>query len=620
MKKFYLSAILFVIPWLAMAQEDSLKMQAQIGEVVITASGQLQDRTLPTTTIHRKEIEQKHNTSLLPTLSQHIPSLFITSRGMMGYGVSTGAAGGMTLRGVGGSPTTALMVLIDGHPQYMGLMGHPIADACQSSLAERVEVSRGPASVVYGSNAMGGVINIVSRQKQDDGVENDIELGYGSYNTLQASFSNRIKAGKFTSASSVNYNRTDSHRKDMEFDQISALVKLGYKFGEHWDIAGFGNFTHFNASNPGTVSSPIIDNDSRITRYSTSLSLRNSYQRTSGALSLFFNRGHHKINDGYSQGEAPLDYRFSSCDDMVGASFYQNFTLFRGNNTTIGVDFRHFGGKAWNSYLDGSADKTIADKSANNIASYINMQQLLTRNLSLNLGLRYDHHSQVGEEWIPKAGLSLILPKNKTLRAIVSKGFRYPTIREMYMFPPQNPDLKPEHTWNYELAFEQTLEDNNFSYGVNVYYIDGKNIIQTRPINGRPMNVNNGKVENWGIECQAAWDLSSALRISANYNYLNMKYPVVAAPKHKLYAGAVFTKGRFVIDSGVQYINGLITQTSPVSVERDIVLWDAGVELRVFKSSAIYARAENILGQRYQINAGYPMPRATFMTGAKLKF
>ena len=209
MKKFYLSALLFAIPLFAMAQEDSLKMQAHIREVVITASGQLQDRTLPTTTINRKEIEHKHNISLLPTLSQHIPSLFITSRGVMGYGVSTGAAGGMTLRGVGGSPTTALMVLIDGHPQYMGLMGHPIADACQSTLAERVEVSRGPASVVYGSNAMGGVINIVSRQKQDDGVENDIELGYGSYNTLQASLGNRIKAGKFTSASSVNYNRTE---------------------------------------------------------------------------------------------------------------------------------------------------------------------------------------------------------------------------------------------------------------------------------------------------------------------------------------------------------------------------------------------------------------------------
>lgn len=66
----------------------------------------------------------------------------------MGYGGSNGAAGSMNLRGIGGAPTTSLLVLINGHPQYMGLMGHPIADAYQSMLAEKVEVVRGPASVL----------------------------------------------------------------------------------------------------------------------------------------------------------------------------------------------------------------------------------------------------------------------------------------------------------------------------------------------------------------------------------------------------------------------------------------------------------------------------------------
>lgn len=608
------------MPLLSLAQEDSLKMQADIHEVVITASGLLKDKTLPTTTINRQEIEQKHNSSLLPAISQHIPSLFITSRGVMGYGVSTGAAGGMTLRGVGGSPTTALMVLIDGHPQYMGLMGHPIADACQSAIAERVEVSRGPASVSYGSNAMGGVINIVSRQRHEDGMDNDLELSYGSYNTVQASLGNRVKAGRFSSTTSINYNRTDGHRKDMEFDQIGALVKLGYQLGERWDVAGFGNFTHFNASNPGTITSPIIDNDSHISRYNASLSLRNSYKRTSGAVSLFYNYGRHRINDGYDVGATPLDSRFNSHDDMWGASLYQNFIALKGNNTTIGIDYRHFGGKAWNSYIDGSPNKTIANKSADNVAAYATMQQRLSRRLSLDVGIRFDHHSQIGSEWVPKAGLTWALPHDMELKAIVSKGFRYPTIREMYMFPPQNPDLKPESTLNYELAFEQTLAEGKFTYGVNIYYIDGKNIIQTLPVDGRPKNVNNGQIENWGIECQAAWRVNEALSISSNYSYLNMRYPVVASPKHKLYAGAVYKKGRFMIDSGVQYLSGLITQASPLITEHDIVLWDAGVEIRVFKSSSWYARAENILGQRYQINAGYPMPRATFMTGAKFKF
>ena len=126
----------------------------------------------------REQIVRGGRSSLLPALSEQVPGLFITGRGVMGFGVSGGASGQMNLRGVGGGasggPTTGLLVLIDGQPQYMGLMGHPVADAYQSLLAERVEVTRGPASVLYGSNAMGGVVNIITRKPAQDGVRTDL--------------------------------------------------------------------------------------------------------------------------------------------------------------------------------------------------------------------------------------------------------------------------------------------------------------------------------------------------------------------------------------------------------------------------------------------------------------
>ena len=113
----------------------------------------------------------------------------------MGYGVSGGAAGGISLRGLSGG-SARLMVLIDGHPQYAGIFGHPISDAYQSLLADRVEVLRGPASVLYGSNAMGGVINIVTRKMHEDGVRTDLHAGYGSYNTLETELTNRITTAR----------------------------------------------------------------------------------------------------------------------------------------------------------------------------------------------------------------------------------------------------------------------------------------------------------------------------------------------------------------------------------------------------------------------------------------
>lgn len=131
----------------------------KLDDVVVTGSRYQTDiRHLPMTlsVVHRQKLTENYYGNVLPSLTQQVPGLFTTSRGILGYGVSTGAAGGIKVRGIGS--TANLLVLIDGLPQYAGLYGHPVADAYQTMLAERVEVLRGPASTIYGSNAMGGVV------------------------------------------------------------------------------------------------------------------------------------------------------------------------------------------------------------------------------------------------------------------------------------------------------------------------------------------------------------------------------------------------------------------------------------------------------------------------------
>lgn len=593
-----------------------------IGEVVVTGTRSETDvRHLPMTisVVDRRKIEKGLQPSLLPTLTRQVPGLFVTGRGVMGYGVSGGAAGQMTLRGVGGSPTTGLLVLIDGHPQYMGLMGHPIADAYQSMLAERVEVVRGPASVLYGSNAMGGVINIVTRKMREDGVRTDLHAGYGSFNTLETEVTNRVRAGRFTSTVTGSYNRTDGHRRDMGFEQYGGYVKLGYRITEAWDVHVDANLTHFDASNPGTVTEPILDNDQRVTRGMTSLALHNDYGRTSGALSFFCNWGRHKIDDGYSAGEVPPDYRFNSRDRMLGVSWYQSVELFAGNRLTAGVDYQHFGGRAWNVFFDGRPDKTTVDKTMDEVAGYVDFRQRLTRWLTFDAGVRIDHHSHAGTEWVPQGGLSFLLPHNAQLKATVGKGFRFPTIREMYMFAPQNPDLRPEKLMNYELSFSQRLRGGALSYGLSVYLIDGDNMIRTVPVDGRMMYVNTGRVENWGVEGEASWRLNAVWAVAANYSYLHMRYPVVAAPEHKLYAGVDFARGRWRASTGVQYVRGLYTSVQPPQTD-SFVLWNADVAFRAARRLELFARGENLLAQRYEINAGFPMPRATVLGGVNMNF
>lgn len=609
-------------------EADSLSVNRSLGELVVTGTRDETDvRHLSQTVsvIDRSVIEQSLQPSLLPVLTEQVPGLFVTSRGVMGYGVSDGAAGGISLRGLSGG-NGRLMVLIDGHPQYAGIFGHPISDSYQSLLADRVEVLRGPASVLYGSNAMGGVVNIVTRKMHEDGVKTDLHAGYGSYNTLETELTNRIRKGRFSSVVSGSYNRTDGHRGNMQFEQYGGYAKLGYELADNWGTYADVNVTHFNATYPGPVSAPLLEGDQRITRGVVSFALENKYERTSGALSVFYNWGKHWINDGYtpSAGESPKDGRFNSFDNMMGVSLYQSAQFFKGNRITFGFDWFRYGGEAWTEYVKGDNAGTrsdLVDKYENEAAGYVDFRQDISRWLTLNAGLRVDHHSRVGTEWIPQAGVAFHLPKDMELKASATKGFRYPILREMYMFPPQNPDLKPESMWNYEIAFSQRLFGGRLHYGLNLFYIDGKNLIMTLPNpNGGMLNQNSGAIDNAGVELQAAYRINRCWSVDANYSYLHMKSPVIAAPEHKLYAGANFTKGRWNVSSGIQYIAGLYTVVGDNPQTEDFVLWNVRGSFRATEWLSVWARGENLLAQRYEINAGYPMPKATFEGGVHLEF
>jgi iron complex outermembrane receptor protein len=564
------------------------------------------------------KITQRLQPSLLPLLAEEVPGLFISQRGVMGYGVAAGAAGGMSIRGIGGSPTSGVLVLIDGHPQYMGLMGHPLADSYQSMMTERVEVVRGPASVLYGSNAMGGVINIITRKQESDGSHKSAQFSYGSYNTLSAELSGGFRKSQFYTNGSLSYNHSDGHRENMDFEQFNGYIKAGYDFTDNWNSFIDVNLSKSLSSNPGAVTSPIIDNDADILRGVASASLENNYDNTSGAVKLFYNFGTHNINDGYNDYSSFIpDYRFRSNDQMFGASAYQSFSFFEGNKTTAGIDLQRFGGEAITKFPNEPArDSTQVDIHLNNVAVYLNVQQtVMDERLTFNAGIRLDHHELNGSEWVPQLGLSFTPTSYTSIKGILSKGFRNPTIRELYMFPPRNADLKAERLMNYEISLLQMLPEIGISLGINLFYIKGDNIIQTQIVEGRPLNVNSGEVENRGFELTANYNISEELRLSANYSLLDMTYKIIGAPEHKFYVNANYNIGNWEISSGVQYLGNLYTAVRPEPVTENVWLWNARVNYKALEWLNIFVRGENLLGEKYEINIGYPMPGATVFAG-----
>ena len=586
--------------------------------IVVTGTRSATDvRHLPlsVTAIKRTQLEEAHESSVLPTVTQHTPGLFITTRGMAGYGVSTNSAGAMKIRGVGSGAD--MLVLIDGQPQYAGLLGHPIPDAYQSMMAERVEVVRGPASLYYGSNAMGGVMNIITRTPQT-GCHTDISLQAGSYGTWQAEAANSYNDGRFSSFVGGNYSKTDGHRDNSGFEQASGFLKLAYQLTDKWHAAYDLNVTHLSFANPGPESAPLFDTDAKITRGLTSVSLLNNYGFTNGSIRAYYDWGHHKINDGHTATAAPRKYLYKHDDFIGGVSIYQSASMWEGGRVTLGFDWQHFGGEAWNDSIAGSNKYYDKVKNQNEVAGYADVRQDIFSWLTIDAGLRYDHHSQTGTEWIPQAGLSFHADGSTDIKMLVSKGFRNPVISEMYMFA-ANTELEPERMMNYEVSFTHRFTQGNI--GANVFYIDGDNMIEraANPSGAGMLQQNIGTFHNWGFELNGDYRFNSHWAMNANYSFLHMSKHVTGAPEHKLFVQGKYSTGILSLIADVQYINSLYISTGKAEKVEKYVLAGLTANIKASDAVTLFMKGDNLLSQHYQTYEGFWMPRATFMGGVKVR-
>ena len=627
-----LSASLASLSLQAETQFEGIQDTTKMSEVVVTGTRNATDiRHLPMTVnaIDRDRLTANERVSVLPTIMEEVPGVLVTSRGVLGYGVSTGSSGSILFRGLGATNGQTL-VLIDGHPQYQGIFGHGIADSYQTMIADRVEVLRGPASLLYGSNAMGGVVNIVTRKLEpsSDGKfsqHTTINAGAGSYGTAQVQGSNQLRVGRFSSTVAAQYQRSDNHRPNMGFEQYGGFLSLGYQLSDNWDAKAMADITHFNASNPGTITQPKLDNDQSITRGSALLAIENHYEKTSGAVSIYNNYGNHRIDDGYNVGGMPQTDYFRSRDAVAGVSLYQSVLATPSTRITAGVDYQHIYGHAW--YQNKETGATVKTKQRlmqsthaheNEVAGYADVRQEITKYVTLNAGLRYDHHSTAGGEWIPQAGLVVRPIETGEFKFMFSKGFRNPTCKDLYLYKTASTQLYAESMLNYEVSWRHRLLDNRLTYGANLFFIDGRNMIQVVVPMTPAQNV--GEFINKGVEVEAAWKVNDHWRLSTNHSYLYTSKAIVGAPDYKGYIGADCVYGKFTAAAGFQQLAGLCISTAANAEKEHASLLHMTLGYRVCPQLKIWAKGENLLAQQYEINEGYPMPKATFMGGVTLDF
>ena len=207
----------------------------------------------------------------------------------------------------------------------------------------------------------------------------------------------------------------------------------------------------------------------KMSRTTASVFVKNRYDISSGGIQAYYNWGRHKIDDGLRNGQ-PRDYIFNSKDFNMGVTAYQTVKPWDGNDLSVGMDFKHWGGEAWNSQKADGKESPIVDSHVNEIAAYAMMQQALWQEwLSVNAGVRLEHSSQFGNEWVPQAGFVLRPLSSSRVKFNYSRGFRSPNIRELYMYGPRNAELQPESMDNFEVELRQWLVGGQLNVGVALY-------------------------------------------------------------------------------------------------------------------------------------------------------
>ncbi len=547
------------------------------------------------------EIERGTARTVFDALDKLFPAVFVTRRGVMGYGIAAGGTGAVSIRGVGNSPNTGVLVVIDGRPDYMGLMGHPLPDFYSLPDAASVTVTHGPASVLYGSNAMGGVIEIKPGEPSE-GLHTELVGSLGSYATGQYRLKHGggFPRGFYHLTAGVDH--TDGHRPASHFRNQDGTAAAGYTLSESWRASLRGRYGHLVVEDPGPVTGR-PGYWASVGRGGFSANLDNASGRTWGDVRAYSSWGHHHIADGWR-----------SNDRTTGLRIHQHFLPGPEIEVDAGTDVVNYGGMGRNRLTGvdyGSHQETSA-------AGFGRWRWTPREALRLNAGVRYEHSTIFGGITAPEFGVGLRFRPGYSLHLAVARGFRNPTIRELYLFPAPHPALQPEHLWNYQAVLE-LQPARSLAASLTGYYAKLDNLVV---VTGRFPNLellNSGAALNRGLDGTLRWRAGRRLSLFGGYAWLRSTNPAPYVPQHKVTYAAEFALGRATLA-----VNGVTVgrRWGDAQKTRRLDGYTApGLKLTVPAGTrwTLFALVDNFIDERYEVVTGYPMPGVNAAGGFSLQ-
>jgi vitamin B12 transporter len=642
---FFFLFFFIVLPPLSQAAEP--RQDQDLAPVVVTATRietPQEEVTTSITVITEKDIRDRQAETVLEAL-RDVPGVDV---------VQSGSRGSNTAVFIRGSESDQVLVLIDGVEVNSTTLGGFNFAHLTTDNVERIEVLRGSGGTLYGSQAIGGVINIITKKGQGP-----LELGLsaegGNGSTHREVLTLRGGAGKFGySFSAARIGSEGFHRFNDDYRNLTTSGRLDYKLTEDSTLKGIFRFFKtdvglFNSNNfvPGAT-----DPNSREaqSQYLGKLEweqriVKEWDYRISG--SIF--KEHIKDSD---DPDSCLSFGFP-CDtrtrsrfrpEISTGEFQTNYRVGEWSTTTFGAEYKLR--KASTSSSSDGIDLGEIDRAIRNMGYYLQEQvRLLRDRLTLIPGVRLDDHQTFGTEWSPSFSASYLFRETGTkLKGGYAEGFKAPTLNELF-FPPGfgcaafgNPGLGPERSWELNAGVEQAVFRDRVKLGATYFHREVKDLIGTGPTPDptdpafcvRAENL--GKARFDGVEWLIDIKLLSFLSIGANYTYLDWDTEtgrLTRRPRHRTNVNMNYFYERFRINLDANIV-GRRDDTDSVTganitkagyMKFDLAgAYQLPVTIPLVKDISLFGKIENLFNKKYEEADGFRARPLNFLLGVRGSF
>lgn len=549
--------------------------------------------------------------STFEAVAQETPGLHVTSRGLGFHGVASGASGSLHLRGLGGSPNTQVLVMEDGVPDYQGIFGHPVPDAHSSFLIDRVRVLRGGDSTLYGTNALGGVLQIESRRRLEPGWELEHDVAYGSFGTLREQAS-LLGAGRgWDVAGAITALRSDGHRESAGGSNLVGRASVRWRPTPtlHLTLAN-KQFLGVGAD-PGPLTHPHDDHWYEVQRSATSLRLQTVTGGQPVTLVTYLNHGTHRLYDG-----------FFSHDHVAGAYGETELRLGVPLSLLLGLAGDTTGGRVENrAQLEREAVTSLTSA-----AAYGQVTWRPRPRLEVIAGARGVLSSEYGAIPLFKLAGRARPVEGLALRVRTSRNFRQPTLRELHLpFPVANPELEPERSTSTDAGLE--LDQGPFTAELTAFRTRSHHLIRYFGAYPTAEVINIDEVTVHGLEGMAAIDELGPFGLTLAGSWQDVGRYTKQNPSHLVRFSWRSVAGsgpnRFIAELSGEWVGGLYQNNYERDPMRDVFFVDATARYRYpLPQRRIelepYLLARNLLDLRYEYVPGYRMPGLNLLGGLKV--